>query len=694
MKIVKASEIKQRALYFDKVDQYLTELGFCREYFPEPYNFTLQNLSKNLRIVDSWIGNINLKLQKNNIYSIQLLIQITDWNFLTLPKVYIKGPLHEDLEQLIGLAHFYPMPYYIPLDGHTDFYLSICYSIHSEISLPRHHPQELIKWIINQCYKLFEESLVEDSIRYEDIKRDLQVMWQQLSLILVGSELDYSIAKSDDINFLIDKIDGQIKNGENIDIGNQKDKELLQRFKSLSLSWQTYIHKIEPYQTEMTLYKRLAQWEFNNDNILKNYLTRFFVINTNEETNKLPSLEVFSKRIFDYQKQLNENRNIAHLSSEPLLRLVDLIFWLKVWDKKTLSSWKDIFFDFLKGEEAWPYSEAYFCLLIDNTPLAFCITFPDKLQNFTTYKSISSEINKIRNLNCLTDLSSLQILSRIGVIPLSSRNLTGNFIFNRNLKGMKQENLSARVIVIIGLGAIGGYLAHSLARLGAGAENGELILIDADSLSESNVGRHILGENYITKTKAQALKEQLQLELPQLNINVYATEIENLLDFKTNSFDLSQADIIFDATAKAGVGELLSEWRRDLDFPQPCLIHVWIRDNGECVQGLINIPSKERKTQFACRSCLQIAGGKFLQQYDALKDHEPQIAYAACSDFTPYAVSASMSAAALATDIVLDYVNDKYFPRYRTRYTERWDGAKLESFDAPVALDCPYCAGI
>ncbi|MGR3978484.1 hypothetical protein FW754_12600 [Acinetobacter sp. 1207_04] len=691
---MKTSEIKQRVLYFDRVDQYLAELGLSMNYLPEPNNSIFPNITKKSIIVDSWVGSLNFDISKNYKIKVELLIQVVDWNFLTLPKIYLKGPLSKELEKLIGLAHFFPMPYYIPLEGHTDYYLNICYSLHSEISLPRHYPEVLMEWVIKQCHKLFEESLLNTFVRDADIKRDLDIMWHQLGIILYGSEIDFSINKSADINLLIDRIEDQVKKGENIDLGGQKDQELLHRFRSVSLNSQSYIHRIEPSQTKLVLYKRPAQWESKDKQVINNYLTRFFVINTDGETNVLPSLEIFSKRIFNYQKELHSNRDNVYLYSGPILRLIDLIFWLKVWNKSTLKIWKDIFFDLFASDEILTNRELYFCLIIDTTPLAFCITFPESLKKITSYKIISSEINKLRNLDFLTDNCSINILSKIGIIPLSSQNLTGNYIFNRNLKGMKQENLSARTIVVIGVGAVGGYLTHSLARLGAGSEGGELILIDEDSLSESNVGRHILGENYISKSKVEALKEQLKLELPQLNVKVYNIGVENFLNTKSNKFDLSQADIIFDATAKAGIGELLSEWRRGLVFPQPCFIHVWIRDNGECVQALLNAPTKDLKPQFACRSCLQIAGGKFLPQYDALPNHEPTVAYAACSDFTPYAVSASMSAASLATDMVLDYVNDKSSPRYRTRYTERWSGAKLESADVAVALDCPYCSGI
>ena len=51
-----------------------------------------------------------------------------------------------------------------------------------------------------------------------------------------------------------------------------------------------------------------------------------------------------------------------------------------------------------------------------------------------------------------------------------------------------------------------------------------------------------------------------------------------------------------------------------------------------------------------------------------------------------------MSAAALGTDIVLDYVNGILSPRYRTRYSERWQGSKIISNDAPKASDCPCCS--
>lgn len=257
---------------------------------------------------------------------------------------------------------------------------------------------------------------------------------------------------------------------------------------------------------------------------------------------------------------------------------------------------------------------------------------------------------------------------------------------------MKQENLSSRSIVIIGCGAIGGYLAHNLARLGAGSEMGELILIDPENFSEDNIGRHILGKNNIGKSKVEALKQQLLNDLPDINIKTFCRPIEDFIGKKVQGFNLQDADVLIDATAKSGVADLLNEWRIELDYPQPCFIHLWIRDNGECVQGLLKEPSTDDvSNNYACRSCLQNAGSSFLDQYDALKGNVSLQAYAACSDFTPYSVSASMSAAALGTDIILDYVNDIISPRYRTRYSERWQGSKIESVNALKANDCPYC---
>lgn len=697
------TQLKQRTKLIELISTYLTSKGYCHSLFPCPTSaIHLSTISPDTFkpvFIDTWHGELNIPLPNDEIAKVDIIIQIIDWNFISLPEVYIKGPLCSELQQLIGLAHFLPMPFYNPLateEESSQYYIKCCYSLHNEISLPRTNPIAIFEWILEQCIKLFNESLVDVSSRDEDIRRDLNIMWAQLSDILHFSEIDFNYAKRTELDNLFEKINNNLKkSGINQlpDELTEEENNLLQHFNIYVLSAYSYVHLIESSTIKYESFISFVPWKIKEKDTFQKIKTLFLVLNSPSSNKPLPSLAIFSRRIFDYQANVHESKNHIVSQDVPILRLIDLIFWLRVWQRSSLKLWKDLFYELFRQSDTCAKREFYCCLLIDGIPLSFCLVLPKPLKEFSSYKALSKEINLLGVTSDLENIQSSSLLAQIGLVPTSTINTTAEFIFNRNIKAMAQENLSCRTIVVVGTGAIGGYLAHNLARLGAGSETGELILIDPDNLSEDNIGRHFLGKNYIGRPKVEALKDQLQNDLPQLNIKTFKNSIEQFIGTKVNGFDLTEADIIFDATAKPSIGELLSEWRLNLDYPQPCLIHLWIRDNGECVQGLLSEPNrKDSASNFACRSCLQNAGSVFLEQYDALKNNTPTHAYAACSDFTPYSVSASMSAAALGTDIVLDYVNGILSPRYRTRYSERWQGSKIISNDAPKASDCPCCS--
>lgn len=79
----------------------------------------------------------------------------------------------------------------------------------------------------------------------------------------------------------------------------------------------------------------------------------------------------------------------------------------------------------------------------------------------------------------------------------------------RNLPAKSQNGLLGKKVFQVGLGAVGGYIADSLIKIGAGIDD-EFTIIDNDTLSVDNVGRHLLGMKYIGKSKSQAFKEYAQ----------------------------------------------------------------------------------------------------------------------------------------------------------------------------------------
>ena len=312
------------------------------------------------------------------------------------------------------------------------------------------------------------------------------------------------------------------------------------------------------------------------------------------------------------------------------------------------------------------------CLIIDTETLAFRID----LSVFQTF--IDSDKSKRFNSK-----NKRRLLDESRLFLLESANYTPHHIFERSIKNLEQPSLIDKNVLVIGGGAIGGYILLSLARLGAGAGGGKLTIIDNDNLSIENLGRHVLGQNYIGKNKATALKEEVNNQLPNMTVTAYPHSILNRMDI------MQGMDLIIDATADSYVSQCINEAYHNLDKITVPIISAWIRNNGECVQSLFH----EKEVASACRSCVSKNGYHMRKEYDALfEDRSTITALQACRDYTPYAVSSSMSTASLVTDMVLDWLKGEVSPRYRTRYSEKWHGKKLQSADFLSHEDCHVCA--
>lgn len=105
----------------------------------------------------------------------------------------------------------------------------------------------------------------------------------------------------------------------------------------------------------------------------------------------------------------------------------------------------------------------------------------------------------------------------------------------------KMDRLAASRVAIFGVGGVGGYVAEALARSGVGS----FVLIDADTISITNINRQIIAlESTIGRYKVEVMKERI------LDINPDA-EVETRICFylpeNADEFDFSQYDYVVDA---------------------------------------------------------------------------------------------------------------------------------------------------
>ena len=252
-------------------------------------------------------------------------------------------------------------------------------------------------------------------------------------------------------------------------------------------------------------------------------------------------------------------------------------------------------------------------------------------------------------------------------------------VHQRNLMRLDTKSLAGKKIALVGCGAIGGFLAAGLARLGAGTAGGVLRCYDGGQLEPDNLGRHWLGYESLFRNKAQAVAERAQAQFP-------FSRIEGVGQHVVPSA-LPKADLIINATGEASFAEALNAHHVDGTRKTPVL-HLWVAGNGEAAQGLWVDASRG-----GCYRCLKLdAGDDFGKPRFPLLKAPPVRAFVGCHAFTPYSTTMPTVAAALACDFVMDWLEGDVSPRFRTRVHEHALVFKVKNQDIERLKGCPACA--
>lgn len=264
-----------------------------------------------------------------------------------------------------------------------------------------------------------------------------------------------------------------------------------------------------------------------------------------------------------------------------------------------------------------------------------------------------------------------------GVTRLWITEVGSTFVHGRNLT---HANLAGKKVVLLGCGAVGGYLAQALVRLGAGTgKRGKLRLIDAGWLGPENLGRHWLGMPGLFLPKGRAMAEELQRQFPHARLEWDEANAAAVAPI------LFEADLVIDATGDEPVNELVNEaYLRRTSLKAPVL-YAWIKGNGECVQALFVDGSG------GCYRCLRVPIDRG-ERFPVLK-RTPVTRFVGCHSFTPYAVAAPMQAAALAAELLGDWLQGDPAPRFRTRTTSNADTRVVRDQDLAPMKNCPACTG-
>lgn len=260
----------------------------------------------------------------------------------------------------------------------------------------------------------------------------------------------------------------------------------------------------------------------------------------------------------------------------------------------------------------------------------------------------------------------------------------------RNLPEKSQNGLLGKKVFQVGLGSIGGYMADSLIKIGAGIDD-EFTIIDNDILSIDNIGRHLLGIEYIGKSKSQAFKEYAQRQTFN-QIQKLNTKDNNISDYNFQYFMDNPVDLIVDATGSIEVQEYLNELVQQMPLEsRPNLLHLWIFGNGECVQGFWH-NAKLQDHQGGCIQCLGTSANGLFESTLPIRNLNKEQRFGVCSAFTPYAVSGGMMASSLGINMILEWLETGMVKNnYQTRYNSEYQNEKINDMLIMADVNCPYC---
>jgi len=210
-------------------------------------------------------------------------------------------------------------------------------------------------------------------------------------------------------------------------------------------------------------------------------------------------------------------------------------------------------------------------------------------------------------------------------------------------------NLASKRIGILGCGSLGADIAFVLAKSGVG----NLYLIDNQIFTLDNVGRHLLGVEYVGHHKSDALQTFLQKQLPGLSVeNGGGRNIELLLRENPTIFD--DLDLLISTTGDWASDCTLNVAARN--WPSfPPIIFGWTEAYGIAGHALLV------NDHGGCLACGMTEHGSFQGQVIEWEDPDKTFVHVSgCGDFyQPYGVTDVTSTKAIISELALSVLNQK-----------------------------------
>ena len=133
--------------------------------------------------------------------------------------------------------------------------------------------------------------------------------------------------------------------------------------------------------------------------------------------------------------------------------------------------------------------------------------------------------------------------------------------------------MTEQKFVIAGLGSIGSNLVYFL----NGWNNASFTLIDNDRFRTENIGRHLLGFQYINQSKVEAVADYLRSIRPEKEVETYIDDFQNV--FENYYEKLNTCSALFLCTGDAMTEKFVVDALHSDNMKQPTFI-LWLEPFG------------------------------------------------------------------------------------------------------------------
>ena len=301
--------------------------------------------------------------------------------------------------------------------------------------------------------------------------------------------------------------------------------------------------------------------------------------------------------------------------------------------------------------------------------IVFAIKQPIGITNYFGFFAKGGDLQKSEGGYILVNVEQMQ--------PLVINRADKKYLMKRTTD--TELDISKKKILVVGCGSIGGHLICELAK--AGYE--DITVVDDDILTEENVFRHILGMEYVSQYKCEALGAYIHKNIPEVLIRPLVERLEDAV--LEEDINLKEYNMLISATGNHNLNRWINAFvmEQEIDIP---VIYAW---NEVC--GIGNHVAYFRYGNDGCYECLFRRDEETGEMYDGSSycAHGQKITQNAggCGkNYIPYGNTISVKTVLMCLDIikmvfenrVVDNLlisakgDDNYFIKFGLKKSERY----------------------